>query len=151
MYLDESGIDDNDVYPYAWGIKGERIYGIKCADRKKRLSFISALHQGNLFAPFVFEGMCTRKLFEAYVERVLVPSLKPGQTVVMDNASFHKGGSIKQLIENAKCNLLYLTPYSPDLNPIEHFWTKIKNLFRKLLPGYNNDLQEVANIVFAHS
>lgn len=89
VYLDESGIDDNDTYPYGWGIKGQRVHSLKKGNRTKRLSLMSALNGKALQAPFVFEGYCNSEVFQLYIDRILVPTLKPGQTVVMDNASFH--------------------------------------------------------------
>ncbi len=76
------------------------------------------------------ESSTTREVFEAYVEHVLAPSLRPGQVVVMDNLSSHKGGRVSELIEERGCELLYLPPYSPDLNPIEEAFAKIKALLR---------------------
>jgi transposase len=76
------------------------------------------------------EGSTTREVFEAYVEHVLAPSLRPGQIVVMDNLSSHKGSRVRQLIEVRGCELMYLPPYSPDLNPIEEAFSKIKALLR---------------------
>ncbi len=78
------------------------------------------------------EGPTTREVFEAYLQRVLAPSLKPGQIVVMDNLSAHKGGRVKELIEGRGCELIYLPPYSPDLNPIEEAFAKIKALLRRV-------------------
>ena len=77
------------------------------------------------------EGATTRTVFETYVEKVLLPSLRRGQVVVMDNLSAHKGARIRELIERVGCELLYLPPYSPDLNPIEEAFSKIKGLLRK--------------------
>ena len=77
------------------------------------------------------EGTSTRPVFEGYVEKVLLPSLQRGQIVVMDNLTAHKGDRIRELIESAGCELLYLPPYSPDLNPIEEAFSKIKGLLRK--------------------
>ena len=77
------------------------------------------------------EGATTRIVFEAYVERVLVPSLRRGQVVVMDNLFAHKGERIRRLVESAGCELLYLPPYSPDFNPIEEAFSKVKGLMRK--------------------
>ena len=77
------------------------------------------------------EGSTTREVFEAYLEQVLGPALKKGQVVVMDNLSAHKGPRIRQLIEERDCELVYLPPYSPDLNPIEEAFSKVKNLLRK--------------------
>jgi len=77
------------------------------------------------------EGATTKAVFEAYIERVLAPSLSPGQMVVMDNLSSHKGSRIRELIECRGCELLYLPPYSPELNPIEEAFAKLKALLRK--------------------
>jgi transposase len=74
------------------------------------------------------EGPTTREVFETYLERVLVPSLRPGQVVVMDNLSSHKGSRVRELIEERGCELIYLPPYSPDFNPIEEAFAKIKAL-----------------------
>ena len=75
-------------------------------------------------------GPTTREVFEAYLEGALAPSLRPGQVVVMDNLSAHKGGRVKEIVEAAGCDLLYLPPYSPDLNPIEQAFSKVKGLLR---------------------
>ena len=77
------------------------------------------------------EGSTTREVFETYIEKVLTPSLSPGQIVVMDNLSSHKGSRVRELIEECGCELIYLPPYSPDLNPIEEAFAKIKALLRK--------------------
>jgi len=77
------------------------------------------------------EGVTDRKVFEAYIEGVLAPSLQCGQIVIMDNLTAHKGERIKELIEERSCELLYLPPYSPDLNPIEEAFSKIKGILRK--------------------
>lgn len=148
IFMDESGIDDNETYSYAWGTQGQRVYGIKKANRGKRLSIISALNDNNLQAPFVFEGYCNTEVIHLYIERVLVPTLRPGQIVIMDNASFHKSQRIKDAIEKAQCQLLYLPVYSPDLNPIEHFWAAIKNSIRKTLTRSDADLYEAAHLAF---
>lgn len=148
MYIDESGIDDNEDYCYAWGKKGKRVYALKPSTRKKRLSIISAYNDGALKAPFLFEGCCDRDIFQAYVANILLPELKAGQIVIMDNATFHKGGKIKQLIESVGCHLLYLPTYSPDLNPIEHQWASIKYRIRKKLAIYRRNLYIAAKAVF---
>ena len=77
------------------------------------------------------EGPSTREVFEAYLERVLAPSLRPGQVIVMDNLSSHKGSRVRELIEERGCKLMYLPPYSPDLNPIEEAFAKLKALLRR--------------------
>ena len=81
---------------------------------------IAAWCHQQLLAPFTVDGSCNRVVFEAWVETCLVPVLQPGQVVILDNATFHKGGRIQQLVELAGARLLYLPPYSPDLNKIEN-------------------------------
>ena len=96
----------------------------------------------------MFQGHCNTTVFELYVEHVLVPKLEAGMVVVIDNASFHKSLRIKTLIENAGAKLVYLPPYSPDLNPIEHYWHKIKTAIRKLMRDTKIVLDEaMANIL----
>ncbi len=77
------------------------------------------------------EGSTTKEVFEAYAEQVLLPALRPGQIVVMDNLSAHKGERIRELIEERDCELLFLPPYSPDLNPIEEAFSKVKGFLRR--------------------
>lgn len=95
------------------------------------MSIMSGLCQGSLVAPLTFEGACNRMVFEKWLEQMLIPALKPGQTVILDNATFHKSEKISQLIRESGCQLQYLPPYSPDLNEIEHYWFPIKNRVRK--------------------
>jgi hypothetical protein len=142
VYLDESGINDDEVYPYGWAQKCSRLYGMKKGSKSKRLSMIGGLCQNKILAALVFEGSCTRSVFEVYIEQVLIPKLKPGSVIVLDNAAFHHGGNIKKLIEDAQCELLYLPAYSPDLNPIEHWWALIKNKIKRILNLNSCDLYD---------
>lgn len=88
---------------------------------------IAALCNQNLMATNTLEGACNRIVFETWLETCLLPTLEAGQVVVMDNATFHKGGRIQQLIQSAGCHLLYLPPDSPDLNKIEKCWSWLKS------------------------
>ena len=83
------------------------------------VTLLSSISRSGMGPSLAVEGATTKVVFEVYVERVLVPALKPGQIVVMDNLSSHKGPRVRELIEGKGCELLYLPPYSPDLNPIE--------------------------------
>ncbi len=133
MYVDESGMNDNDFCPYAYSAIGTRYYEAHPGHYTKRISMIGGLCNKIFMAPFMFEGYCNTTVFELYIGNVLVPKLEIGMIVVIDNASFHKSTRIKSLIENAGAKLVYLPPYSPDLNPIEHYWHKIKTIIRKMM------------------
>lgn len=137
VYVDESGMDNRDEYAYGWNQQGERFHALKSGRRKGRVNMIAALCDQNLIAPFTVEGACNRTVFETWLETCLLPTLVTGQVVVMDNATFHKGGRIEQLIENAGCKVLYLPPYSPDLNKIEQCWFWLKSRIRKKLAQFD--------------
>ena len=95
------------------------------------MTFLAALRHNGITAPFVLDGPINGDAFVAYVEHVLVPTLVPGDIVVMDNLSSHKSASVRRLIRTAGARLLFLPPYSPDLNPIEQVFAKLKTLLRK--------------------
>lgn len=131
VYSDETGIDDNEVLLVGWAPRGERCYAQKKAERKTRYNITAALNLNLLIAPFLFEGYSNAVVYETYIEKVLVPALKPGMVLVIDNASFHKSKRVIELVEAANCRIIFLPPYSPDFNPIEHHWTAVKNAIRK--------------------
>ena len=137
VYSDESGIDDNEVPTKGWARRGERCYAEKKAERKTRYNITAALNANKLIAPFLFEGYSNSAVYESYIEHVLIPALEPGMILVIDNASFHKSKKIIELVEAAKCKVIFLPPYSPDLNPIEHHWTAIKGAIRKAAEKVN--------------
>lgn len=126
-------MNDNDFCAYAYSAIGKRYYEAHPGHYKKRISMIGGWCSKHFQSAFMFEGHCNTAVFEVYIEKVLVPDLKRGMVVVIDNASFHKFARIKQLIENSGCRLIYLPPNSPDLNPIEHYWHKIKTIIRKIM------------------
>ena len=98
----------------------------------KTTTLIAALGIGGVVCSTVVDGAVNRDVFDAFVEHVLVPELRPGDVVVMDNLSSHKGVRVRELIESAGAELVFLPPYSPDLNPIEMVFSKIKQLLRGL-------------------
>lgn len=120
VYSDETGIDDNEVPKNGWASQGKRCYAKKNAARKSRYNITAALNGNSLFASFIFEGYSNTIVYETYIERILVPALKSGMVIVIDNASFHKSKKIIDLVEGVGCRVIFLPPYSPDLNPIEH-------------------------------
>jgi transposase len=97
----------------------------------KTTTFVAGLRLKGMVAPFVIDGPINRNAFETYVEKVLLPGLRPGDVVIMDNLSSHKGPNVRAMIEAAGASLLYLPPYSPDFNPIENAFAKLKALLRK--------------------
>ncbi len=131
--IDEAGMDNREDYGYGWNEKGQRFHALKSGRRQGRVNMIAAYSDGKLFAPFTVEGAFNRTVFETWLETCLLPSLKPGQIVIADNATFHKGGRIKELIEAAGSQLKYLPPYSPELNKIERCWSWLKSRIRKQL------------------
>jgi transposase len=131
VYADESGMDNRDEYTYGWNKSGQRFYALKSGKRQGRVNMIAAYCNHQLIAPFTVEGACNRTVFETWIETCLVKCLKPGQWLVIDNATFHKGGRIEELIKQAGCQVLYLPPYSPDLNKIEQCWSWLKSRIRK--------------------
>lgn len=133
VYLDEAGVDDTTDYPYGYCHRSERFDGLKLGHRTQRISMVAGWCQSEIVAPMTFEGYCESELFERWVEQMLLPSLRPGQVVVMDNASFHKSAKSRELIEQAGCELLFLAPYSPDLNKIEKFWAHLKRYLGQTL------------------
>jgi transposase len=133
VYADESGMDERDDYAYGWSDKGEPVEGLKAGRRQGRVNMIAAYRHGELIAPFTIEGACNRTVFEVWLETCLIPKLEPGNWVIIDNATFHHGGRITELIEAAGCKVVYLPSYSPDLNRIEKCWAWLKARIRKLL------------------
>ena len=110
---------------------GERVYGAKPTGPGKRISTVGALGLGGLTSAMCFEGTLTGAVFLQFLDEFLVPGLKPGQIVILDNAKAHKVEGVRERIEGAGARVLYLPPYSPDLNPIEMAWSKVKQFLRK--------------------
>lgn len=134
MYVDETGLDVNDPYAYGWSRKGTRCNARKTGARKDRISVIAGLNESKLCAPCHFRGSTNADTFNAWLKQALLPALpNGGMTIIMDNARFHKSSETRHLIEAAGHTLLFLPPYSPDLNPIEHRWFPLKNTARKIL------------------
>jgi transposase len=130
-FIDETGAATNMTRRYGRAPRGQRVVDAVPQGHWKTTTFVAALTVAGLTAPLVIDGAMNGDLFVAYVEQVLVPSLRAGDVVVMDNLSSHKRARVRQLIEGAGGTLLYLPPYSPDFNPIELVFAKLKALLRK--------------------
>ena len=130
VFIDETWIKTNMTPLRGWGRKGERLRGFAPHGHWRTLTFLGALRYDRLIAPCVFDGPINGESFRAYVEQQLVRVLRPGDIVVMDNLGSHKSPSVRQMIRKAGARLWYLPPYSPDLNPIEQVFAKIKHCMR---------------------
>jgi transposase len=131
VFIDETWASTNMSRRYGRAPLGERLVCPVPHGHWKTTTFVAGLRAGGLTAPLVIDGAMNGDLFVAYVEQVLVPELRAGDVVVMDNLSSHKRTRVREAIEAAGCSLLYLPPYSPDLNPIEQAFAKLKALLRK--------------------
>jgi transposase len=132
VFVDECGTHTSLAPIYGYSPRGERVYSEVPRNRGPNTTLLArSMSVEGMGECLAVEGATTKVLFEAYVEGVLAPSLRVGQVVVMDNLSAHKGERVRELIEARDCKLLYLPPYSPDYNPIEAAFSKIKALLRK--------------------
>ena len=131
VFIDETWASTNMARPFGRVPRGERLRAGVPHGHWKTTTFVAGLRTTGLVAPFVLDGPVNRNAFETYVEKVLAPELRPGDIVVMDNLASHKGPRVRILIEAARATLLYLPPYSPDFNPIENAFAKLKTLLRK--------------------
>jgi transposase len=130
VFLDESGATTTLVRRYARAPGGRRAVGRVPAGHWTQLTILSALSVAGLGATMTVNAATDTDVFVAYVRRLLVPTLRAGQVVVLDNLSAHKAAAARRLLEGAGCRLLFLPPYSPDFNPIEQAWSKLKTLLR---------------------
>lgn len=131
VFVDECGTHVAMTPLYAWAPRGERAHGAVPRNRGQNLTLIAALTATGCEAAMTLGGAADALAFAAYVREVLVPTLRPGQTVILDNLSIHKGAAIRALIEGAGCALRFLPPYSPDFAPVEHAFSKLKALLRR--------------------
>jgi transposase len=148
VYVDESGIDCYLHRSHGWAHIGSKVIGESSGRRFARESFIAAKCGGKIIAPMCFTGTCDTDLYNLWLETFLIPELIPGQVVIMDNAAFHKSQKTKELIDGAKCRLIFLPPYSPDLNPIEKFWANLKAKIKSLLQE-DRSLSNAIDLAFA--
>ena len=131
VFIDETWASTNMARRHGRCRRGERLRGSVPHGHWKTTTFVAGLRTTGLVAPLVLDGPINRVAFETYVEKVLVPELKPEDIVIMDNLSSHKGQRVRELIEAAGATLRFLPPYSPDFNPIENTFSKLKAHLRK--------------------
>jgi transposase len=131
VFIDETWAKTNMTRTRGWHARGKPLVAKVPHGHWQTMTFLAALRHDCITAPFVLDGPINGDAFKVYVEQVLAPTLKPGDIVVMDNLGSHKSGKVRQLIRSAGARLLFLPPYSPDLNPIEQVFAKLKTLLRK--------------------
>jgi transposase len=132
VFVDEMGVHTSLAPLYGYALRGERLRLSVPRNRGPNITLLSSMTTGGMGPSLAVEGATTACVFETYVKKVLVPSLRAGQIVVMDNLSAHKPKRVRELIESRDCELLHLPAYSPDYNPIEEAFSKIKRFLRKV-------------------
>jgi transposase len=131
VFVDEMGVNTSLAPLYAWSRRGERALASVPRNWGANVTLLASMSAEGMGPCLAVEGSTTGEVFKTYLKRALVPSLRPGQVVVMDNLSSHKGSWVRELIEGRDGELMYLPPYSPDLNPIEEAFAKLKALLRR--------------------
>jgi transposase len=131
VFIDETWTKTNMAPLRGWAQRGQRIKAKVPHGRWQTMTFVAALRHDRVTAPWLIDGPINGTTFQLYVEKVLVPTLHPGDIVIMDNLGSHKGKGVRQAIRAAGARLFYLPKYSPDLNPIEQFFAKFKHWLRK--------------------
>ena len=131
VFVDEMGVHTSLAPLYGYSRKGERVHLQFPRNRGRNTTLLTSMTLGGMGETLAVEGSTNQEVFEAYVEHVLAPTLEAGQLVIMDNLSAHKPARVRELIEARGCQLIYLPAYSPDFNPIEEAFAKIKGMVRQ--------------------
>jgi transposase len=131
VFIDETWTRTDMAPLRGWALRGHRLPAKVPHGRWKTTTFLAALRYDRIVAPWLIEGPIDGESFRTYVEKVLVPTLREGDIVIMDNLGSHKGKAVRTLIRSAGAKLFFLPKYSPDLNPIEQVFAKLKHLLRK--------------------
>jgi transposase len=144
VFVDECSTNTSLAPLYGWARRGERVHQKAPRNWGKNITLLSSIGKRiGMGASLVVEGSTNRTVFETYLEDVLCPTLERGQVVVMDNLSSHKGERVRELIEGRGCELIYLPPYSPDFNPIEQAFSKLKSYLREVCARSQQTLMEL--------
>jgi transposase len=129
LYTDETGFAPTTYRTHGWAFIGQKIYGDRPGNKRPRTSLIGGYLDNRLVAPMLFSGTCDADVFNEWLASELLPELRPGTVIILDNAKFHKSQLTIDLVKMAGCKLLFLPPYCPHLNPIEKLWATIKRVW----------------------
>ena len=135
VFVDETWAKTNMTRTRGWAPRGKRLVASVPCIRWATMTFLAGLRADGIVAPLVLDGPINGEVFRAWVEQFLVPTLRPGDAVIMDNLGSHKGQAVRQAIRKAGAHLLFLPPYSPDLNPIEMAFSKLRPCCAAPMPG----------------
>jgi len=138
IYVDECGIDRYLYREYGYALRGQKVMDYISGKKFKRTNIVAGICQGKWVAPANYNGTTDSVLFEHWFEHCLLEEVKPDSVIVLDNATFHKKSVLPDLARKKNCRVLFLPPYSPDLNPIEKRWAWLKQNLRKILPKFNS-------------
>jgi transposase len=149
VFVDECGTHTSLAPIYGYAPKGERLRLSVPRRRGKNTTLLSSMTVGGMGPSLAVEGATTARVFETYLKKVLAPKLKEGRIVIMDNLGAHRPKRVRELIERKGCQLIYLPSYSPDYNPIEEAFAKIKNLLRKVAARTKEALVEAIGVALS--
>ena len=138
VYVDETGIDEYLYREYARAPRGQKVVGVVSGKKFKRTNIVAGKCGNRIIAPFQYSGSTDSILFEFWFEHIFLKELPEGFFIVMDNASFHRKTILLEKAAARGCHIIFLPPYSPDLNPIENFWAWLKGTLRGILPRFEN-------------
>ena len=142
VFVDESGSNLAMTRLYGWAPKAKRALSSAPKNRGRNTTILGALSANGWQVGMTIEGAADRLTFEVFIEHYLLPTLTPGHIIVLDNLSIHKGQKVRELVEAAGCSLLFLPTYSPDFNPIEMAWSKLKTFLRKVAARTRDELEQ---------
>jgi len=138
VYVDETGIDQYICRERARAPRGEKVYAQVSGRRYKRTNIVAAKCNDRILAPLEYTGTTDHVLFEWWFVNMLLPVLAVGNVIILDNASFHRKSALRELVEGAGLSIIFLPPYSPDYNPLEHFWASLKCRLRKIIADHSS-------------
>jgi len=147
-YVDECGIDRYIYREYGWSPRGEKIYGVISGRKYQRTSIVAAQVGKKILAPMQYDGSMDSTLFEYWFQTWLLPNLPEKSVIVMDNATFHRKSRLIELAQSQGYEILFLPPYSPELNHIEHFWSWLKRQLRKTIHYFDSLDQAISDTFY---